>query len=235
MSIYLIVKSGPSQGETYQAAAGLLIGRSGAQIRLNDAKVSSEHARIYEAPEGGFELRDLGSKNGIIVKDQAVKSLILAPGTEFLIGETLFQVMDLGDAPGGETPKKKAKKRGKRWNEVLSSFLRKSLLKVENVPKKLRPMTPALVLDFVRGPQAETRWILGYGPRSIGKKSLDYPLWEEGASDICFNVEPTEDGIRFHLVGKEVLLNGASVSSEILKIGDRIQVLGTEMEVDFVE
>lgn len=96
-------------------------------------------------------------------------------------------------------------------------------------------MHPALVLDFLRGPQSETRWVLGYGPRRVGRLSVDLPILEEKASPTCFEIFPSEEGIQFKAIGQEVRLNGRSVSTEVLQVGDRIQILGTEIEVDFTE
>ncbi len=231
MAIYIVVKSGPSQGESYELSDGLLIGRRAAGIRLNDAKISSEHAKIVQNEDGTFEVQDLGSKNGILNDGERVESIVLNPGTEFEIGPFRLAVFELNPAQ-----KKKPEKKPKRkWNEVLTSFLRKTTFRVENNPKTLEPMRPALVLDFLKGPQAETRWVLGYGPRRIGRSSIDLPVFEEKASDFCFEVFPSEEGIGFKALGKEVRLNGKSVSTEILRVGDRIQIFGTEMEVDFIE
>lgn len=231
MALYLVVKAGLSQGESYSLSDGLTIGRKGTGVRLDDAKVSSEHAQVRLNSEGQFELIDLNSKNGVFYRGSPVRQLVLVPGCEFDIGKTTFAVFETESTQVSPSPKKSKK----RWNEILSSYLRKSLFQVENVPKKLEPMRPALVLDFLKGPQAETRWILGYGPRQAGRGSVDLPVFEKEASDLCFEVFPSPEGVTFKALGKEVRLNGKRVSSEVLKVGDRIQILGTELEVDFIE
>lgn len=231
MALYLLVKSGDSQGESYLVAPGMILGKKGAQIRLNDPKVSTQHAKIEEGPDG-MEIRDLGSKNGILRKGKKVESLMLVPGAEFTIGETLFLVLEIGEKV--ELPKE-VKPKGRPWPQILSSFLRKASLEIENKPVKLEPMYPALVLDFLRGPQTETRWIMGYGPRTVGRTSVDFPILEPLASEACFEIHPSSQGILLKVRGHEVRLNGKVVSSEILKVGDRIQILGSELEVDFLE
>lgn len=231
MALYLVVKAGPSQGESYALSDGLILGRRGAGIRLDDPKASSEHAKIKLNHEGEFELIDLGSKNGIFQQGSKVSRLLLKPGCEFEIGKTQFAVFEADSKekpPTGSKPKK-------RWNEILSSFIRKSLFNVDNSPTQPEPMRPALVLDFLKGPQAETRWILGYGPRRVGRLSVDLPIFEIEASETCFEVFPSSEGVVFKAVGNEVRLNGKKISSEVLKVGDRIQIHGTELEVDFIE
>lgn len=230
MALYIVVKTGPAQGETYSVSEGLTIGRKGAGVHLKDPKVSSRHAQVKRRADGLLQLVDLGSKNGIFSAGERVSRLDLTPGMEFEIGSSVFAVFE-----SGESSKEKKKKGKKRWNEVLSNFARQSLFQLENQPTPISPMRPALVLDFLRGPQVETRWVLGYGPRKIGRLSVDLPIFEEQASEICFEVFPSDEGICFKPLGEEVRLNGKKVSSEVLKVGDRIQILNTELEVDFIE
>lgn len=231
MALYIVAKTGPAQGETYSVSEGLTIGRKGAAVHLSDSKVSSRHAQIKRRTDGVLQLVDLGSKNGIFSSGERVSRIDLSPGVEFEVGTSTFVVFESQEG----TQKKKAEKGKKRWNEILSSFARKSLFQLENDTVNLTPMRPALVLDFLRGPQVETRWILGYGPRKIGRLSVDLPIFEEKASEVCFEVFPSNEGICFKSLGEEVRLNGKKVSSEVLKVGDRIQILNTELEVDFIE
>jgi|FLYM01.1.fsa_nt_gi pSer/pThr/pTyr-binding forkhead associated (FHA) protein len=237
MALYIVVKEGLSQGESYAVTDGLTFGRRGAGVRLDDQKVSSKHAIVQLSPDGGFELTDLNSKNGLFQGGRRVSTIALVPGAEFQIGQTTFTVLGTREGQSVEvepvaSPPKPSKK---RWNEMLAHFLRKSFLHIENQPIPVQPMRPALVLDFLRGPQAETRWVLGYGPRKVGRNSVDLPIYEADASPTCFEVFPSSEGISFTAHGEEVRLNGERVSTEILKIGDRIQIFGTEIEVDFTE
>jgi|GEM_PF-741943 pSer/pThr/pTyr-binding forkhead associated (FHA) protein len=232
MALYVVLKSGPAQGQTYELTDGLTIGRRGSGIRLNDPRVSSEHAEVVFTAPAQFQLKDLGSKNGIHLKGEKVSLLDLEAGLEFEIGDTRFAVYDT-EGPSSVAEPKKAKKPRRKWNEILSGFLRKSLFQFENRPKEMTPLEPALVLDFLRGPQAETRWVLGYGPRRVGRLSLDLPIFERKASPTCFEIFSSPEGVLFKAIGPEVRLNGEKKSSEVLKVGDRIQILGTEIEVDF--
>lgn len=61
----LIAQSGPAAGQRWPLAKDeLLIGREpGCDIVIPDRQVSRAHARLCRV-EGGFELEDLGSKNG---------------------------------------------------------------------------------------------------------------------------------------------------------------------------
>ena len=239
MALYLVLKSGPSQGESVLIQEGLTIGRKSQSIELQDSKVSSKHAQIKLEGVSSYSLHDLGSKNGIWSNGIQIQELVLEPGIQFEIGETLFEVqeseeLEVQQAPILEPPTLKPKAQ-KRWNEHLASYLRKNLFNFQTKDLPLTPFRPALVLDFLRGPQTETRWVLGYGPRQIGRLSSDFPIFEEKASDICFEIFSSEEGLCLRSIGQEVRLNGSPVSTEVLKVGDRIQIFETEIEVDFTE
>jgi hypothetical protein len=88
----------------------------------------------------------------------------------------------------------------------------------------------------VRGVQANSKWVLGFGPRKIGASSLDLPIWEPGAPAVCFEILPSSDGLIFKTAHPDiVLLNGAGVDSEVLRLGDTIRIMDTIIEVDFTE
>lgn len=122
------------------------------------------------------------------------------------------------------------------WNDVLTEFLESNL---ENFGERKRPVSaldPALVLEFVRGLQANSRWVLGYGPRKVGAASLDLPLLEPGVPAVCFELSPSPDGILFKTAHPNlVTVNGEALDSRLLCVGDTIRIKETMIEVDFTE
>jgi len=63
--LILIIAGGPDKGRIYELLDGqeVTLGRDGDQVKLNDRKVSREHARLWS--EGGqWYLEDLGSRHG---------------------------------------------------------------------------------------------------------------------------------------------------------------------------
>jgi pSer/pThr/pTyr-binding forkhead associated (FHA) protein len=72
--IYLRVEEGPAQHEAYILSAGgvYLIGREGADIVLDDEKVSRKHAEIGLYGPGAYVLRDLASTNGTLLNGRRV-------------------------------------------------------------------------------------------------------------------------------------------------------------------
>lgn len=124
----------------------------------------------------------------------------------------------------------------KYWYDVLASFIEKNQSFIVNSRKTLIPLSPALILEFQRGPQLHTKWTLGYGPRKVGARCMDLPIFEPGAPDVCFEIIPTPQGIIFKTTHPDkVLLNGKKVDNKMLHVGDSIRINETVIEVDFIE
>ena len=87
----LTVLSGPLAGRLFPLGPeGLGIGRhadNGPQV--SDAAVSRHHCAV-EPAEGGFLLRDLGSRQGTFVNGQPIHERLLASGDLIAVGDTLF-------------------------------------------------------------------------------------------------------------------------------------------------
>jgi hypothetical protein len=129
-----------------------------------------------------------------------------------------------------ETPEGK-----KTWSEVLEEFSRSQLKLVKDHPSELKPLTPRVRLTFFRGPQTETEWELGYGPRNAGRSSLDLPILDQGAPKErdLFKILPSEQGPLFATNCLDIVsLNGKPQSDVVLKSGDIISILETEIEVN---
>ncbi|MEM9415346.1 MAG: FHA domain-containing protein [Planctomycetota bacterium] len=63
--LILIIAGGPDKGRIYELLEGkdIVLGREGDQVKLNDRKVSREHAKLW--CEGGqWYIKDLGSRHG---------------------------------------------------------------------------------------------------------------------------------------------------------------------------
>lgn len=87
-SALLIVHRGPSQGSRFLLDQDLSVaGRHpDADIFLDDVTVSRKHAEFHRHG-GSFQVRDLGSMNGIFVNGDRVDGAILESGSEILIGK----------------------------------------------------------------------------------------------------------------------------------------------------
>ncbi|MBX3020506.1 MAG: FHA domain-containing protein [Bdellovibrionales bacterium] len=242
MGLILKAFSGPLQGQSFAVRGEMIIGRQDATINLNDPKVSSVHARITNA-DGPWRVLDNNSKNGVRnAQGDRIDSLELVAGAIFHIGESGFEVAEAPETPkaAGADPgfveAKKEKKKARYWHEILWQFLETNAAKFKNKESALAPLEPGLILEFVRGVQTNSKWILGYGPRRIGPVALDLPIWEPGAPEVCFEIHPTPQGLLFKTQHPQIVkLNGQEIDNELLRMGDTIKINETLIEVDFVE
>lgn len=87
----LVVLDGPQRGRTLEIPpppARLVIGRAETcDLALTDADASREHAEVIRDLDG-ILVRDLGSKNGILVNDRATRERRLRDRDELVVGNT---------------------------------------------------------------------------------------------------------------------------------------------------
>lgn len=122
------------------------------------------------------------------------------------------------------------------WTDRLEEWSEKVSEEIQEPPKPLTPFDQTLQLVFLKGLQAETTWTLGYGPRKAGPTSMDLPIHEPGAPDPCFEIYPTPQGAQFKTgFPNQVLLNGRAITADKLKQGDKITILESVIEVDFLK
>lgn len=67
-------------------SADLTIGRSGADLDVDDRGASRRHARISRSASGRWTVTDLGSTNGTFVNGVRVRSAELRDGDEIRLG-----------------------------------------------------------------------------------------------------------------------------------------------------
>jgi signal transduction histidine kinase len=87
----LIVIKGADEGKQFDLTGDrLTAGRDSAnKVRLCDTEASRHHAEFVLTPEG-YRLIDVGSANGTFVNNQGVKDVLLQPGDQVRIGQTVL-------------------------------------------------------------------------------------------------------------------------------------------------
>ena len=97
MSPKLVVLSGPAVGQTFPLGPeAFAIGRhAGNALQVLDPAASRHHCRI-EPADGGFLVRDLGSRQGTFVNGRPIQEHRLEEGDLVAVGETLllFQIRE---------------------------------------------------------------------------------------------------------------------------------------------
>ncbi|HEX7150052.1 MAG TPA: FHA domain-containing protein [Thermoanaerobaculia bacterium] len=95
----LAILDGPDAGSVYRIERPrVTIGRSGADLTLNDTEASRQHAAV-EVRDTAFSLHDLGSTNGTLYEGQKITDPVeLQDKTEFQVGSTtlMFIVTEEG-------------------------------------------------------------------------------------------------------------------------------------------
>jgi predicted component of type VI protein secretion system len=99
--IFLSIEEGRGAGHTLSLSAGgvYLIGREGADIVLQDEKVSRKHAEIGLYGPDAYVLRDLASTNGTYVNDRRVSEKTRLQHWDLIrVGDTLLRFSIYDDA-----------------------------------------------------------------------------------------------------------------------------------------
>lgn len=88
----LAITSGPAIGEVFRITKPrTVIGRTGADIALNDPEISRHHC-LLEVRDKFINLKDLDSTNGTFYDEERVRAAMLQDGSEFRIGESRIRV-----------------------------------------------------------------------------------------------------------------------------------------------
>jgi pSer/pThr/pTyr-binding forkhead associated (FHA) protein len=86
------MKEGPLAGERFEIDRELVLGRTNADITIQDPLISRRHA-VVRAADSAIEIEDLGSLNGTIVNDERIQSpRRLEHGDVIALGSTLIEV-----------------------------------------------------------------------------------------------------------------------------------------------
>jgi hypothetical protein len=224
----LRITKGPREGDKIEVKPGMKLGRSAADINLKDSKASSLHAEIRLAPGGqSLVLVDLGSTNGIRVSGNKVQEVPLLAGAEFGIGATRFVV----ESP--ESPPPSPQQSVEEWRDSIQRIASQAALSPRPKQHTLSGFKQIVELTFLEGVQKGECYIAGYGPRYVGSKSFDLPIYEAGAPSVCFALVPDQQGQAIFKTDHQntVLLNEKAVSSEKLADGDVISILGSRLRV----
>ncbi|HUR82310.1 MAG TPA: FHA domain-containing protein [Thermoanaerobaculia bacterium] len=90
----LAILDGPDAGQVYRIdRPRVTIGRSGADLTLNDSEASRQHAAI-EIRDSAFTLTDLGSTNGTLVGGEKIADAVeLTDKSEFQVGATTLMLI----------------------------------------------------------------------------------------------------------------------------------------------
>lgn len=93
------MRDGPLAGERFEVEGELVLGRTNADITIEDPLISRRHA-VVRAVDSTLEIEDLGSLNGTVVNSEKLEApRRLVPGDVIMVGATTIEVV--GDLSSG--------------------------------------------------------------------------------------------------------------------------------------
>ena len=109
-------------GQRYPISEDVIIGRQSGHILFpKDSRLSNQHCRIFQSPEGGLSIRDLGSESGTVVDGRLLspeKSYNIRDGTLIAVGAQMFKCVE----PQNHPVRRKKKKRLKSGTDLSLLF-----------------------------------------------------------------------------------------------------------------
>lgn len=228
MPILIEVLEGASQGKFFRIENGRTLGRSAADIIINDANISGTHAKFDTDNKGQLILMDLDSSNGLILAGKKVRKIAMLPGVKFQVGRSRFLVRDLSDSEAETLAPKLS------WQNQLRDYLTENPFPTNGNIEGFGEFNPLLILEFVRGPLAEEVLSIGFGPRTVGSNTYDIEVPDETMPDRAFFLVSEGGQPRLeNLCGQSLTLNGEVVESQILQPNDRLELGDTIIQVRF--
>lgn len=228
MPMLLEVTTGDSKNSFFRIWAGQTIGRSRADIVLNDPNVSGTHAKIELDNKGQMILVDLESANGLLLNKKKVKKVALLPGVKFQIGRCQMVAKEVTD----EEADRLAPILG--WQGLLKEYLSKNPIEEAHHSAEISHFAKTLELEFQRGIQAGEVLVIGFGPRLFGSNTWDIELGDPKIPDLAFELVSDNHRPRLNnLCGQNLTVNGQVVESQILQVNDIIAIGESEIKVNF--
>jgi hypothetical protein len=210
----VVLKDTKPQGEFIFDQPLVTIGRHGdSDIPIKDPAVSSAHARI-ERVAGGYQIRDLGSTNGVSVGGRRVEQHNLKHNDLLTIGEHLLHVM------------LSLKASSKASSKIIPKELPTDLS--TGVSAVLAPVDYASAyLLVVKGGQPGQRIVLQSGLTSVGEPGVQVAaISKRSQGHFIIHVDGGKDKAQVPVVNGEP----TGFKSRKLEFGDIIEVAGVRME-----
>jgi hypothetical protein len=206
----VVLKDTKPQGEFIFDKSLVTIGRHGdSDIPIKDPAVSGAHARI-ERVDGGYQIKDVGSTNGVLVGGRRVEQHNLKHNDLLTIGEHLLHVMISSKVSSKIIPKKPP--------TYLSTGLSEGAAPVDHA---------SAYLFVVKGGQPGQRIALQAGLTSVGEPGVQVAaVSKRSQGHFIIHVDGGKDKTQVPVVNGE----STGFKSRKLELGDMIEVAGVQME-----
>jgi pSer/pThr/pTyr-binding forkhead associated (FHA) protein len=235
MFLKLKVIRGLLTGNEFTIKDEIIIGRSRADLSLNDPNASSPHAKIYTVSQGLVIIEDLDSSNGLYVNTDRVKRKELKRGDIITIGKTQLEVLLVGKDEAGALAEQPAEGFDQNsWQNVVISALQKHLTAAALSQNKAKGFFPPLKLEVIQGLQTGHVWHLGFGPRVLGSQCGDLQLSDQGCPPQAFELTSLENGsVNIKSLCSDLKVNEKEQNNYRLSNGDVISCGTVRLRVTF--
>ena len=97
---FIIVEQERREIARHELGGPAVVGRGrDCHIVIRDSRVSRQHCAIEPAADGGWRVRDLGSRNGVVIRGTAVSEAALADGDRLWLGREIRLRFGAGELP----------------------------------------------------------------------------------------------------------------------------------------
>lgn len=97
---FLIVQLERQEIDRYELTGPIVVGRGrDCDIVIRDSKVSRHHCQIEPTDDGGWRVRDLGSRNGVVIRGESVTEATLVDGDRLWLGREIRLRFGEGEVP----------------------------------------------------------------------------------------------------------------------------------------
>jgi len=242
-NLYFEILNGPQAGQLVKIQAGLRIGRSQGEFKIQDPRISSLHAQVIKHSKGVLVLLDQKSSNKIVFNGEKVEKLALMPGIQFLLGSTQL-IVSHKPKEASPTQNLNATDLNVSESDNTFSFLADltqhlSLGQHKSSPDQLIFFDLPLWLDFVQGPEFGRKVGMIYGPRLIGRETTDIRIYELSCPPTAFTLNPIFSKLRAFEFKTPypalVRINGEAALNKVVEEGCYILIGKTKINLYFSE
>ena len=223
MRLFLDVIEGPAKGQKLSLSELTSIGRKGADILFEDAKLSEIHLFFKFEKETGWIVVDNDSRNGVWVNGLKEHRLVLKDSDIVQVGvsKMVCRLLDTGAV---------------KFSEKFQLWIQALHKKVKSSKNTLKEINPEVRLKVVQGVQYGESWDVFYGPRKAGRESIDICLYDDKAPKESFEIRVKGKYAYFYTNNEKIVkINNKSVKEKQFAPGDLISVGESQILVELDE
>ena len=220
MNLCLNFINGPFAGKKLVITHSTSLGRTSADIVLNDPKLSGTHV-FFDLKDSGWQIRDQNSTNGIWINGHKETHCSIENEDLLTLGSSEIKCLLL------KSEFLEFSDKFQKWTQSLTK-------KIKNLRNDYKEIKPEIQLKVIKGSQYKQFWNIFYAPRYAGKNHSDICLYDEKAPKNAFRIISKNKYPYFFTENKEIVkINNKSLKLQQLQPGDIISFGQSQILVEF--